>query len=282
MVKKQQLAVGGLTSLFSSSNKQQDISTPDAVLPSHSSSSSMSSSSYSTWQWTSCGFHPRTLSFRQQQEEDANGHACQHCDNDSHMAMMKQQAYYNSDSCFSTNTLASVDSFSTASDAEAEAVIRGVRSDRLLFKPEDASSFKRASKANKLIIEAMDDDVDKDTTMSKAATAAFGGAMAMSLESQNPYRDFRESMEAMVVSQSQGGVKDWRWLEEMLGWYLKANGESTHGLILGAFVDLLVALSTATSPADSSSPATPAAANCLPSSDCSCSSSSSYSSSCSL
>ena len=263
--KKQQLPVGGLTSLFSSSNKQ----------PSHSSSSSMSSfssSSSSAWQWASCGLHPRTLSFRQQQQEeedDANGHGCQnqHVDNDSHMALTKQQqAYYckTINSCFSPNSLASIDSFSSmaSSDAaaEAEAVIRAVRSDRLLFEPEEASSFKP------III--------KDTTtmtMSKQQ-AAFGGATAMSVESQNPYRDFRESMEAMVISQ--GGVRDWRWLEEMLGWYLRANGKSTHELIVGAFVDLLVALSTATSPADSSSPATPATANCSsPSSDCSCSSS---------
>uniref|UniRef100_A0A0A9GY28 OVATE domain-containing protein n=1 Tax=Arundo donax TaxID=35708 RepID=A0A0A9GY28_ARUDO len=51
----------------------------------------------------------------------------------------------------------------------------------------------------------------------------------------------------------------------MLGWYLRANGKSTHGLIVGAFVDLLVALSTA-SPADSS-PATPTI--CSSSSACS-------------
>ncbi|CAL5004637.1 unnamed protein product [Urochloa decumbens] len=291
MVKKQKRPVGGLTSLFSSSssNKQLDTSpTPGAVLPCQSSSSSMSSSSDSAWQWASCGLHPRTLSFRQQEEEeeDANGDGRhQHHDNDSHMAMMKQQtAYYyktmNSaysvDSCFSSNSLASQDSFSAASDAEAEAVIRAVCSDRLLFKPEEASSFKATSK--KLIIKAADEDYDKDNiTASKAATAAFGGGMAMTVDSQNPYRDFRESMEAMVMSQQQqGDVKGWCWLEEMLGWYLRANGKSTHGIIIGAFVDLLVALgTTATSPADSSSPSTPAAANCSPSSDCACSSSSS-------
>ena len=256
--KKQQLPVGGLTSLFSSSNKQ----------PSHSSSSSFSSSS--AWQWASCGLHPRTLSFRQQQQEedDANRHGCQnqHVANDSHMALTKRQAHYKTiSSCFSPNSLASIDSFSAASSdaAEAEAVIRAVRSGRLLFEPEEASSFKASCKP--III--------KDTTttiMSKQA--AFCGATAMSVESQDPYRDFRESMEAMVISQ--GGVRDWRWLEEMLGWYLRANGKSTHELIVGAFVDLLVALSTATSPADSSSPATPATANCSsPSSDCSCSSS---------
>ncbi|CAO2205425.1 unnamed protein product [Urochloa humidicola] len=270
MVKKQKRPA----SLFSSSsNKQQGTPpTPGAVLPCHSSSSSMSSSSDSTWQWTSCGLQPRTLSFRQEQEEEE--------DNDRHMAMMKQQtahyykrtmnSAYSVDSCFSSNSaLPSLDSFSTASDAEAEAVFRAVCSDRLLFEPNN----------NKLIIK--DKDTIISTSKSKAAaTAAFGGGMAMSVDSQNPYRDFRESMEAMVMSQQQGEVKDWCWLEEMLGWYLRANGKSTHGVIIGAFVDLLVALSTTapTSPADEEQLAvTDAAANCSSSSDDSSSSSSSSS-----
>jgi hypothetical protein len=33
----------------------------------------------------------------------------------------------------------------------------------------------------------------------------------------------------------------------MLGWYLRANGKKTHGLIIGAFVDLLVALASSAS-----------------------------------
>ncbi|CAO2186551.1 unnamed protein product [Urochloa humidicola] len=270
MEKKQKHPVGGLTSLFSSSNKQQGTS------------SSMSSSD-SAWQWTSCGLHPRTLSFRQQEEEDASGHGRQHHDNDSHMSMTNQQTtyYYKTmDSAYCVDSLASLDSFSMASDdTEAEAVIRAVCSDRLVFEPEEVSSFKATSKPNKKLItkdKQDDEDHDKDTiTTSKAAASAFGGGMAMSVESENPYRDFRESMEAMVMSR--GDVKDWCWLEEMLGWYLRANGKSTHGVIIGAFVDLLVELSTtATSPADSSSPVTPAAAaNCSSSSDCSCSCSSS-------
>ncbi|XP_062192550.1 transcription repressor OFP13-like [Phragmites australis] len=269
MVKKQ---LGGLTSLFSSSNKD----TTGAVLPCPSSSSSMlSASSSSVWQWPSCG-HPRTLSFRQQQVNGQDGH---------HRHMMKQayktmnSAYFpdSVDSCFS-NSFASVDSFSTASEAsapvdaseaEAEAVIRALRSDRLFFEPGAAASscilIEEASKPKMKAVVDDDDDGHNDSTMSNA-TVAFGGATAMSVESQNPYRDFRESMEAMVMSH---GVKDWRWLEEMLGWYLMANGKSTHSLIVGAFVDLLVALSTA-SPASSPAPASPT--NCSSSSACSSSS----------
>nr|CAB3481792.1 unnamed protein product [Digitaria exilis] len=180
---------------------------------------------------------------------------------------MKQPAYY--------KTMSSVDDSSMpTSDAEAEAVISALHSDRLFFEPEDTSSFKASCK-QPMTKQAVDEDEDKAMTMSSKSAATteafFGGGMATSVESQNPYRDFRESMEEMA----QGGVnKDWRWLEEMLGWYLRANGKSTHGFIVGAFVDLLVALSTS-SPADlSSSPTTPAAANCSSSSECSCSSSS--------
>uniref|UniRef100_A0A0A9FP96 Transcription repressor n=1 Tax=Arundo donax TaxID=35708 RepID=A0A0A9FP96_ARUDO len=264
MVKKQ---LGGLTSLFSSSSSNKHV-TAGAVLPCPSSSSSMlSASPSSAWQWPSCG-QPRTLSFRQQQQqEEVDGQGRHH----HHHHMMMKQAYKTMnaayfpdsvDSCFS-NSFASVDSFSTAafessspveaSEAEAETVIRALRSDRLFFEPAAASSFiliKETSSTKPTKMKAVDDGKQKDTIRTKKT--AFGGATAMSVESQNPYRDFRESMEAMVMSH---GVKDWRWLEEMLGWYLRANGKSTHGLIVGAFVDLLVALSTA-SPADSS-PATP-------------------------
>ncbi|XP_062195355.1 transcription repressor OFP13-like [Phragmites australis] len=253
MVKKQ---TGGLTSLFGSSSKKD----AGAVLPCPSSSSSMlPASSSSAWQWPSCG-QPRTLSFRQQQI-DGHHHTMK-------QAYKTMNSSYSVDSCFS-NSFASVDSFSTASEAsapvdategEAEAVIRALRSDRLFFEPGASSCILKTPSKPKMKAVYEEDD-GKDAMRSSATKAAFGGATAMSVESQNPYRDFRESMEAMVMSH---GVKDWRWLEEMLGWYLRANGKSTHGLIVGAFVDLLVALSTTSA---ASSPATPT--NCCSSSACS-------------
>ncbi|KAF0899557.1 hypothetical protein E2562_020763 [Oryza meyeriana var. granulata] len=92
--------------------------------------------------------------------------------------------------------------------------------------------------------------LNKAKSKKKAEAAkAFGGATAMAIESSNPYRDFRSSMEAMVKSHGGGKLDDWRWLEEMLRWYLRANVKSTHGLIVGAFVDLLV---VSASPAASS------------------------------
>uniref|UniRef100_M8AU88 Transcription repressor n=1 Tax=Aegilops tauschii TaxID=37682 RepID=M8AU88_AEGTA len=103
-----------------------------------------------------------------------------------------------------------------------EAVIRGIRaSSRLFFEPEATKSIVTTSKP------------------------AFGGATALAIDSADPYGDFRRSMEEMVLSRGGGGSgeDDWGWLEEMLGWYLRANGKKTHGLIVGAFVDLLVGLS---------------------------------------
>jgi len=108
---------------------------------------------------------------------------------------------------------------------EDEAIIHGLRSSttrRLLFEPESTSSIVKTKKA----------------------AATFDGATALAIESADPYGDFRRSMEEMVLSH---GADDWGWLEEMLGWYLRANGKKTHGLIVGAFVDLLVALASSAS-----------------------------------
>jgi len=139
------------------------------------------------------------------------------------------------DSSYSDDSL-SDDSFATLStapepvkpaavaDDEDELIIHGLRSNsRLFFEPESTSSIVKKQRG----------------------AAAFDGATVLAIESADPYGDFRRSMEEMVLSH---GVSDWVWLEEMLGWYLRANGKKTHGLIVGAFVDLLVALASSSAP----------------------------------
>lgn len=65
-------------------------------------------------------------------------------------------------------------------------------------------------------------------------------SVTMSMESEDPYEDFKQSMEEMMESL---GVKDdWESLEGLLGWYLKNNDKSNHGYIVGAFLDLLAAI----------------------------------------
>ncbi|KAF3336508.1 transcription repressor OFP15-like protein [Carex littledalei] len=108
-------------------------------------------------------------------------------------------------------------------------VVGLTESDRLFFEP---------GYGTKSIMEAAGVKVAQKNVYS-TVTGSFKGGVAMAMESKDPYRDFRESMEQMVRVH---GVKDWDWLQEMLGWYLRANGMRTHGIILGAFVDLLMSL----------------------------------------
>ncbi|CAL5024610.1 unnamed protein product [Urochloa decumbens] len=216
-----------------------------------SSSTSMSAASFSTaasWQWPSCT-QPRTLSFRRDSPEIVS---MRHEEEEEYKTTVNNPAYGLDNDISSCSLLSDDISLSTApavvvaEDDEDEAIIHGLRSNttRLFFEPETTSSIVNKKKKK------------QQQQQQRAGTAAaFGGATALAIESGDPYGDFRRSMEEMVLSH---GVDDWGWLEEMLGWYLRANGKNTHGLIVGAFVDLLVALassssSSAPSPACSSS-----------------------------
>ena len=137
------------------------------------------------------------------------------------------------------------DSLSTASDASAsaapvaacddeadDAVVRGIRSDRLLFDPPPGASATSSILEEKAgCAGARGGGGDEE---------AFGDAVAVAFESADPYEDFRASMEEMVAAH---GVGDWGWLEEMLGWYLRANDRDTHCAIVAAFIDVVVAIS---------------------------------------
>ncbi|XP_031504589.1 uncharacterized protein LOC116267144 [Nymphaea colorata] len=72
-----------------------------------------------------------------------------------------------------------------------------------------------------------------------AEVLTFDESMMMVMDSEDPYKDFRVSMEEMVEAY---GLSEWECLEEMLVWYLRANGRSAHRYIMGAFVDLLVSI----------------------------------------
>ena len=76
------------------------------------------------------------------------------------------------------------------------------------------------------------------------ASSPFKDSVAMALESDDPYIDFKRSMEEMV--ESRGLFDDWDCLEELLSWYLRMNRKMNHGFIVGAFVDLLVAFAAKT------------------------------------
>ncbi|KAK8649386.1 hypothetical protein V6N13_130115 [Hibiscus sabdariffa] len=144
-----------------------------------------------------------------------------------------------------------------------ETVIRGLRSDRLFFEPgpgETRSIMEEAAKRNEEEEDGMNELPFKDSAV-------------LSMESGDPYVDFRESMEEMVEAQ---GLIEWEGLQQLLFWYLRANGKCNHGYILGAFVDLLLArlaIGVSNSESDSTRPS-PSSPLSFYTSSSSCSSSS--------
>ncbi|KAL6840104.1 hypothetical protein ACP4OV_029914 [Aristida adscensionis] len=197
-----------LSSLFHAKSKDTSPSPPPAMAP-------------AAWPWPSCK-NPRTLSTRAAPPPPPPG------------AKTIASIFLDSaESSFATSSARQdcSDSLSTASEASApapapgdaadDAVVRGLRSDRLLFDP--------GSSATSSILEEKPQD----------STEEFAGGVALAFESAEPYEDFRASMEEMVTAH---GVGDWGWLEEMLGWYLRANDRDTHWAIVAAFIDVVVAI----------------------------------------
>jgi uncharacterized protein (TIGR01568 family) len=182
-----------------------------------------------TWQkWPSCK-HPKTLSFRAGDDVIKTVNS---------VFFDPSEGVETPESWFTDSS--ETTSFSTESedyDGESlEVVVRGVRSERLFFEPGDTNSILEEAKTGGF---------------------PFKESVELEMESEDPYVDFRRSMEEMVESH---GLKDWDCLEELLGWYLKVNGKKNHGYIVGAFVDLLCGIAAAPcsdSTSSSSSPLCP-------------------------
>ncbi|XP_028805168.1 transcription repressor OFP13 [Neltuma alba] len=172
-----------------------------------------------SWQFfPPCAFSPKTLSFR------AAGDDIFRTVNSVYFDPVDQTP----DPWFTTSS-ESAASFTTEDDVDRdtcteeslEMVVRDVRSsERLFFDPDDTRSILEQAKAGMAF--------------------PFKESEVLAMESEDPYGDFRRSMEEMVESH---GVRDWEGLEELLGWYLKVNGKNNHGFIVEAFMDLLVSLS---------------------------------------
>ncbi|XP_057548263.1 transcription repressor OFP13-like [Amaranthus tricolor] len=123
-----------------------------------------------------------------------------------------------------------------------ENIIHGLRSDRLFFEPEQSSSL--------LLNEPKQEGGEEEEEEQEEKDVIYKESEILSMDSINPCEDFRRSMEEMVEAH---GLKDWHGLEELLECYLKINGKSSHGYIVGAFIDLLVNLSFASFDASTSS-----------------------------
>ncbi|KAH6762149.1 hypothetical protein C2S52_019582 [Perilla frutescens var. hirtella] len=170
------------------------------------------SAAASPWPWPACVNNPKTLSFR------ANANTNIYKTMNSAYLDDKATAEFaeTPDSFFSIRR--GEESFSSASEIHEEsAVIGGLRSDRLFFEPGETSSILEEAKAQ--------------------AFPYSESVKIMAMDSNDPFLDFRESMAEMVEAH---GLKSWECLEELLTCYLRVNGKSNHGYIVGAFVDMLI------------------------------------------
>ncbi|KAG6640643.1 transcription repressor OFP13-like [Carya illinoinensis] len=182
-----------------------------------------------TWPWPSCN-QPRTLSFRTSSDSYKTVNSV-YLETPIDVAETTESSFTKSSKSPSFSTT----SESTGLVDPIETIIRGLQSERLFFKPGETSS---------ILEEA------------KEGSFPYKDSLILSMESQDPFVDFRKSMEEMVEAH---GMKEWEGFEELLCWYLRLNGKSSHGYIVGAFVDLLVGLAftSSSSCCSSHSPSSP-------------------------
>ncbi|TQD87131.1 hypothetical protein C1H46_027271 [Malus baccata] len=209
-----------------------------------------SSSSSSSWPWPSCT-QTRTISFRTGNDifKTINSAYFDTTNPTTDLALVDSTP----DSVFTNSSSHKCPSFSTASkDSRGgggagggdaiESVIKGLRSERLFFEP--------AGQTSSVLVEAAPAAPDDGGGNGVNNVIPFKESVALSMDSADPIVDFRKSMEEMVEAH---GLKDWENLEELLCWYLRVNGKSNRGYIVGAFVDLLVGLSFTTTSRNSCS-----------------------------
>ncbi|EPS70453.1 hypothetical protein M569_04311, partial [Genlisea aurea] len=219
------------------------------------------------WQWPSCNF-PKTLSFRL--NEGGDDDSIFKTINSVFLPAAAAAEDYSSECCSHLST--TDDDDDGRGGGGLETIIREVRcSERLLYEPGDTNFMVKRGRGDDdhhHQQQQLDDDDD-----GHGGAVPFKGSVAMSMESEDPYSDFKRSMREVVESH---GVREWEKLEELLGWYLRMNGKMNHGFIVGAFVDLLVGLNsddsssssvaTTADSSSSSSSTTPSSSSTTPSS----------------
>lgn len=167
-----------------------------------------------TWQWPSCK-QPKTLSFRASDD----------------VIKTVNSVYFDpSDEVETPETW-----FTTSSEAPSQST----RSEGLQLDGEESCE---AVLQELLLSERLFCDTDETRSIlkqEKEHLLPFEDSVALAMESEDPYGDFRRSMEEMIETH---GLKKWDNLEELLGWYLRVNGKDNHEFIIGAFADLLVGM----------------------------------------
>ncbi|XP_010426870.1 PREDICTED: transcription repressor OFP18-like [Camelina sativa] len=186
-------------------------------MTSSSSFSSSSSSSSSSWPWPSCHQqNPKTTSSRASVTVNKPKHVDE---SEPPPRSFSSSSSYSSYSSFSSTSHV----MENPPEIESiENVIRGLKSSKRLIFEQRGTSNSILDCATKR--EDHDDEEE--------------GFMLLSLETNDPYSDFKNSMEKMVEAHALH--HDWKSLEKLLFWFLKVNAKTSHRYIFAAFVDLVL------------------------------------------
>ncbi|MED6156556.1 hypothetical protein PIB30_015442 [Stylosanthes scabra] len=193
----------------------------------------------------SCHQQPRTLSFKDMfktinsafniiiDEDNNNNH-----NNNGHHHHIIEEAL----SLFTDQSFEEYDddatSFSTSSEDDPIEIL--IHELMMCSSLDDDNNNKKKNNNNRFFFE-LDETSSSIFEASKNKGPLFlKDSVVLSLDSNDPFLDFKKSMEEMV--EALGLNKDWEGLQDLLSWYLKVNAKSNHGYIVGAFVDLLVGL----------------------------------------
>lgn len=121
-------------------------------------------------------------------------------------------------------------STSSSSTSSAQSESNPVASRRFFFSPHKTKDIMEESKSERKTL--------KKLCLNPANKLPFSDeSVMMAMESYNPYRDFRESMEEMVRAHR---LREWAQLQQLLHCYLRLNERKTHKVIVLAFIDLLM------------------------------------------
>ncbi|MED6183677.1 hypothetical protein PIB30_039979, partial [Stylosanthes scabra] len=127
-------------------------------------------------------------------------------------------------------------SFSTSSeDDPIETLIHELM---MCSSDDDDNKNKKKNNNNRLFFELDETSSIFEASKNNKGSLLLKDSVVLSLDSNDPFLDFKKSMEEMVEALD-GLKKDWEGLQDLLSWYLKVNAKSNHGYIVGAFVDLL-------------------------------------------
>lgn len=120
---------------------------------------------------------------------------------------------------------------SSSSTSSTKSESNPVASERFFFSPHNTKDIMEESKSERKSLRKLS-LIGHKTKLSFSAENT-----TMAMESYNPYRDFRKSMEEMVTAYE---LREWSQLQELLHCYLRLNERKTHKVIVIAFVDLLM------------------------------------------